>query len=215
MAGMHPRRLMPPGMLLATLCSLAACSPSGSAPGPGATPPDPTASAPTSVTVGVDRERYGIGEPIEVTIQNGLDVSIFAPPTGHCAIVSLSRLEAGRWRNVDSCPSFNVSVTEIPGKGQLTGAIGASPPSTASGPIVIDPVAPARSGDDVTTLATVAPWRSGDPVRVVPEGAIAPPFSAADVSREPGTYRLEFSFWHGPASGPVSISHSEPFVVAE
>lgn len=216
MAGIQLRRLALSGLILAVLWSLAACSVPEGAPGSGAARSDPTASAPTAVTVGVDRERYVIGEPIAVTIENGLDVSIFAPPTGHCSIVSLSRLEAGRWKNVDSCPSSNVSVTEIPGNGQLTGALGpANQPPNASGPIVIDPVAPAASGDDVTTLATIAPWRSGDPVHVVPEGAIAPPFSSAGVDREPGTYRLEFRFSQGSASGPVSITYSGLFIVAE
>jgi hypothetical protein len=207
----HWRRLALPGSFLVLLWSLAACDLIVREPGSGVASPNVM-----SVTVGVDHDRYEVGEPISVAIGNGLDVSIFAPPRGPCSIVSLSRLESGRWRNVDSCPAFNVYVTEIPGKGHLTGALGpASPAPVASGPVVIGPVSPAASGDDLTTLPTIAPWQSGDPVHVVPEGGIAPPFSAAEASLEPGTYRVEFSFAQGSASGPVSTAYSADFIVAE
>jgi hypothetical protein len=207
----HPLRLTLPGLLVALVLSLAACDLIVREPGSGTSPP-----ATTSVIVSVDRDRFQVGEQILVTIGNGLDVSIFAPPRGPCSIVSLLRLEGGTWRNVDSCPAFNVYVTEIPGKAHLTGALGpAGRPPVASGPIVIGPVSPAGSGDDLTTLPTVAPWRSGDPVHVVPEGGIAPPFSAAETRLEPGTYRVEFSYAQGSASGPVSTVYSEDLIVGE
>jgi hypothetical protein len=211
MGPVHRRRLELAGLSLTLLWSLAACDLVALEPGSGA-----SLAGPMSVTVKVDRERYQVGERIAVTIENGTADSIFAPPRGPCSIVSLSRLDGGRWRNVDVCPALDVYVTEIPAKGYLSGALGpASQPPVASGPVVIGPVPPFASGHDLTTLPTVAPWRSGDPVRVVPEGAIAPPFSAVEVDLEPGTYRVEFSFAQGSASGPVSAAHSEDFVVAD
>jgi hypothetical protein len=165
------------------------------------------------VTVTVDRDRYQVGDRIEVTIRNGQADSIFAPPRGRCSIVSLSRLEGERWRSVDSCPAFNVYITEISGMGQLTGALGpASHAPIRSAPIVIGPVSPFGSGDDLTTLPTAAPWRSGDPVVVVPEGEVAPPFSAAVADLDEGTYRVEFDYAYGPPSGSVS-SVSDTFIV--
>jgi hypothetical protein len=212
----HPRRLALPGFLVAALWSLVACGMVGGMAGSGASSAAVAEPAMTSVTVTVDRERYEVGQRIVVTIENGLDVSIFAPPRGLCSIVSLSRLAGGRWQNVDSCPAFNVYVTAIPGQERLTGALGpASQPPLASGPIVIGPVSPFASGDDLTTLPTVAPWRSGDPVRVVPEGGIAPPFSATETDLVPGTYRVEFGYMQGSASGPVSTVTSEEFIVAQ
>jgi len=201
---------------LALLGQIAACNPAGLGPTSGSMS-GPTIAAPAdmSVSVIVDRARYAAGDRVLVTIENGLDVSVFAPPRGPCSIVSLSRLEGGQWRNVDACPSSNVYVTEIAAQGQLSGALGPASQPAATGPIVIGPVSPYGSGDDLTTLPTVAPWRSGDPVRVVPEGAIAPPFSAASANLAPGTYRVEFSFSRGTTSGPVATAYSEPFIVVD
>jgi hypothetical protein len=173
------------------------------------------AAASTSVSVLADRERYRIGEQILVTIDNRLGISLYAPPEGGCSIVSLRRLEGEQWVNVDTCPTLDVYVTEIAAMSDLTRPlVPASQPPIASGPIVIGPISPASSGDDLTNLPTVAPWRSGDPIRVVPEGAIAPPFSAIVGDLGPGTYRIEFSFAYGAASGPVGTVYSEPFIVA-
>lgn len=205
--------------LLVTLtgCSLASNEPaSGASAAPRATDlANGTAPAPVSVSVSTDRARYQAGERILVTISNRLGVSVFAPSRGGCSIVGLRLLEAAEWISVDTCPAFEVYVTEIAPMSDLTGALGpASQAPTASGPIVIGPISPGSSGDDLTNLPTVAPWRSGDPIRVVPEGAIAPPFSATVHDLGPGTYRVEFSFARGSASGPVGTVYSEPFVVA-
>jgi hypothetical protein len=166
--------------------------------------------------VSADRERYRVGERILVTLDNRLGISVYAPPRGGCSIVSLWRLQGEQWVNVDRCPTLTVYITEIVAMSDLTRPLGqASQPPIASGPIVIGPISPASSSDDLTNLPTVAPWRSGDPIRVVPEGAIAPPFSATVGNLGPGTYRIEFSFAEGAASGPEGTVFSEPFIVAK
>jgi hypothetical protein len=165
------------------------------------------------VSVSTDRARYQTGEQIVVRIANGLSVPIYAPRKG-CSIVSLWRLDDQQWVDADSCPAFPVYVVEVAATSELTSALGgASQPPAATGPIVIGPTGPSASGGDLTKLPTVAPWRSGDPVRVVPEGAIAPPFSALGDDLGPGTYRIEFSFAQGDVSAPVQSVYSESFIV--
>ena len=212
-------------LIVALLWSLAACSLAGAgrtpdasmAPRPGSTgqaagaPPDPM-----SVSESTDRNRYLAGEQILVTVGNRLGISVYAPPRRGCSIVSLGRLDGQHWVNADSCPTLNVYVIEIAAMSDLTNPLGpASPPALPTGPVVIGPVGPSGSGGDLTNLPTVAPWQSGDPIREMPEGAIAPPFSATDDDLGPGTYRIEFGFAQGSSSGPVQTVYSEPFIVTD
>ena len=206
---------------MALLWSLAACSQAGGAPASGASGTSAasavgTSSAALAVSVSADRERYHSGEQILVTLSNRAGVSVFAPPPGGCSIVSLWRLDGQQWMNVDVCTTVNVYVTEIVAMSDLTRPLDpASQPPGATGPIVVGPISPSASGDDVTKLPTVAPWRSGDLTRVVPEGAIAPPFSVVGADLDPGSYRIGFSFAEGTVTGPVRTVYSDRFTVTD
>jgi hypothetical protein len=210
-----------PLLLVAIFWSLAACSPAG----PGRTPDiSPLANVTAQsngstpgamVSVSADHGSYRRGERILVTIANGLSVPLYAPRTG-CSVVSLWRLEQDQWVNVDSCTTSNVYVVEVPAMSELVRPLGtASHAPAPTGPIVIGPTGPSASGGDLTKLPTVAPWRSGDPVRVMPEGAIAPPFSASGDDLGSGTYRIEFSYAQGDVSAPVQSVYSESFIVTD
>lgn len=169
-----------------------------------------------SVSVTADRDHYQPGEPILVTISNGLTVPVYAPPQGGCSIVSVLRLVDGQWVGVGSCPTPNVTATEILPMTDLTRVLGpATQAPHEQGPVVIGPVAPSISQHDVGTLPTAIPWMPGDPIRVVPEGAVAAPFSVTDSNLDPGTYRVEFTFGlgSGSASDNVRTVRSEAFVI--
>jgi hypothetical protein len=167
------------------------------------------------VSVSLDHGSYRKGERILVTIANGLSVAVYAPRPG-CAVVSLWRLDNQQWVKVDSCTTSNVHVVEVPAMSNLTRPLDAASQAPAhTGPIVIGPTGPSASGGNLTTLPTVAPWRSGDPVRVMPEGAIAPPFSAASDDLSPGTYRIGLVYAQGSVSAPAQTVYSGPFLVTD
>jgi hypothetical protein len=77
---------------------------------------------------------------------------------------------------------------------------------------VVGPVAPSTL-TDASRLPTAVPWRPGDPVREVPEGAVAAPFSPVSGDLAPGTYRVELSFAVGTAPEVARTAYSAPFVV--
>jgi hypothetical protein len=162
------------------------------------------------VSVATDRNRYREGESIRASVTNGLGVTIFAPRGGVCAVVSVSRQSDASWVTADACPPDEVNVTEIAAGQTVEGLLGPfAPPPTASKPVVIGPVSPAGNSRPIASL----PIAQSGPSRVVPEGAIAPPFSATISSLGPGTYRLSVTFARGSREAPAETVYSEPFVV--
>jgi hypothetical protein len=114
----------------------------------------------------------------------------------------------------ESCPTLNVTVVEIPPQSQLIQALGAAasqPPG--SGMLVLGPFYPLKTTQDLRGIPTITPWQPGDPTREVPEGAVAPFFSALDTDLEPGTYRLEFRYLLERYTDVVQTVYSQPFQV--
>ena len=169
---------------------------------------------PESVTVTTDRSVYRLGEPLQVTIDNGLPTAIYAPLPGGCSVMTLSQLIDGQWVPVGSCPNPNVIPASVPGQSSVTGVFGAPPPPPSAGVVVIGPVAPSIS-PELTTLPTVAPMQPGDPVRTIPEGAIAAPFGPVGPGPGSGTYRLELVFAAGLPSGARGTAYSGAFVITD
>jgi hypothetical protein len=169
---------------------------------------------PEPVTVTTDRSVYRLGEPVQVTIDNGMPTAIYAPVPGGCSVVTLSQLINGQWVPVGICPNPNVIPVSVPGQSSLAGVFGAPPPPPSAGVVVIGPVAPSTSRD-LTTLPTVAPWQPGDPVRTIPEGAIAAPFGPVGPGPGSGTYRLELVFAAGLPSGVRGTAYSGAFVITD
>jgi hypothetical protein len=170
-----------------------------------------------SVSVTTNRALYRPGEQVLVTVRNPLSMPVYAPPRGDCAIVSVWRLQDGQSLKVDACPTLNVTPTAIPGASELTRPLGPdiqvpNPP----GPVVIGPVAPSIS-PELAALPTAVPWKPGDPVREIPEGAVAAPFSALSSDLAPGMYRIElrFALRPGATSDEVQTVHSDPFEVKD
>ena len=172
-------------------------------------------AVPVSVTT--DRAVYQFGEQALVTVRNDLSISVYAPPQGNCAIVSVLRLQDGQWVKVDPCPTLNVTPHAISGGSELTRPLGPDMQApNAPGPVVIGAVAPSIS-PEITALPTTVPWKPGDPVREIPEGAVAAPFSTLSSDLAPGMYRIEFKFALRPGanSDEVQTVHSAPFEVQD
>lgn len=172
-------------------------------------------AVPVSVTT--DRALYRPGEQVLVTIRNGLSMPVYAPPPGNCAIVSVLQLQDGQWLKVDPCPTLNVTATAIPGGSELTRPLGPDMHvPNPTGPVVIGPVAPSVSPEQAA-LPTAVPWKPGDPVREIPEGAVAAPFSALSSDLAPGMYRVELRFAPRPGatSDEVQTVHSALFEVKD
>src|SRR5215211_1184013 len=120
-------------------------------------------AVPVSVTT--DRPFYRPGEQVLVTVKNGLAIPVYAPPPGDCAVISVEQSQDGHWLRLGACPTLNVTPTAIPGGSELSGTLGPDMKApNVQGPVVIGPVAPSVSPEQVT-LPTVVPWRPGDPVR--------------------------------------------------
>jgi hypothetical protein len=201
------KRLLLINICVALLIVIQACS---GPPGPASTARSAGTSTSSSVLVSTDRSRYRQGDPIRVSVTNRLETAIFAPRGDACAVVSLWRQSGADWVSADACPPNEVNVTEIRAGGTMTALLGPVPrPPNASGPIVIGPIAPAASSRPVRSLPTAQP----QPSRVVPEGAIAAPFSATISPIVPGTYRLAITFAAGTRDAPAATAYSEPFVV--
>jgi len=172
-------------------------------------------AVPVSVTT--DRPLYRPGERVLVTVKNGLPIPVYAPPPGACAVVAVERLQDGQWSRIGACPTLNVTPTAIPGGSELIGTLPPELPApNTHGPVVIGPVAPSISPEQ-GTLSTAVPWKPEDPVREIPEGAVAAPFSTVSGDLAAGTYRIELRFALRPGAPPddVQTAHSAPFEVAD
>ncbi len=169
-----------------------------------------------AVAVTTDRDTYPRGDPILVTITNGLPRSIFAPPRGGCSIVGVVRLQDGQWQQVEACIHLNVNVWGIPSLGALTRPLRGDVQASSHEVVVGGPVVPILSPEDVHQLSTVEPRRPGEPIPEFPEGAVAAPFSTLTSDLPPGTYRIDFQFGPRRATGDaVETVHSEAFLVTE
>lgn len=176
-----------------------------------------------AVRVITNKLSYRRGEPIIVTIRNGLHTVIYASRGGaYCSLVSVQRLEAGEWEagspTAASCPEISISIAP---RSVMRGALGPTlKNSGAQRPIVSEASTPSLFQKDLRTLPTVEPWKPGDPIREVPKAGIPPgaesiPFSALQSEISPGTYRINFSFKLGSMSGPAQKVYSEEFVVTD
>src|SRR6266542_986257 len=169
-----------------------------------------------AVSVRTDADAYRRGDPILVTITNGLPRSIFAPPRGGCSIVRVVRLQDEQWQQVEACIRVNVNVWEIPRMGALTRRLSEDVQGPSGEVVIGGPVGPALSPEDVHLLPTLEPIQPDEPIPEYPVGAVAAPFSTLRSDLPPGTYRIDFQFGPRWATGDaVETVHSEPFLVTE
>lgn len=177
---------------------------------------------PPAVRVTTDKLSYRSGELIVVTISNDLATIIYAPPgQTYCSVVSVQRLEAGRWVTAGSCAAGGRALFVTVGpKREMRGVLGPGAQDAGTqGVIVSEPSRPSVFEGDLRRLPPAEPWKPGDPIREVPKGRIPPegaslPFSALHNEIAPGTYRIEFSFRVGSTSGPTQTVYSAEFVVS-
>jgi hypothetical protein len=171
------------------------------------------------VRVLTDKANYSRGERIVITIHNELATFLYAPSgQPYCSVVSLQRLEAGKWVAKDVCASparsSPSSVIAIAPRSTTWGTLGeGAPGQKPQGSIVSEPVKPFATQKSSRPPPPAQPWKPGDPIPEIPEGGWRPPFSTLDGVLEPGTYRIEFTFATGAISGPAQIVHSKEFVV--
>jgi hypothetical protein len=172
-----------------------------------------------AVRVLTDKTTYARRERIVITIHNELGTFLYAPSgQPYCSVISVQRLEAGKWVAKDSCVtparSNPPSVIVIAPRSMTWGTLGeAARGQKPQGPIVSEPVKPFVTKKSLRPLPSAEPWKPGEPIPEIPEGGLRPPFSALDGVLEPGTYRIEFTFAIGGISGPAQTVHSKEFVV--
>jgi|SRR5918992_3476369 hypothetical protein len=170
-----------------------------------------TKSNPDSeVQVMLEKSSYLQGEPIRVSIGNGLSSAIYAPPNQqYCAVVTVQRREGDQWLDEGSCPKGGVSSYTIAAQSQV------------NGPLIGGPSAPHVFDKDLRELPTQEPGKG--PAREVPQGILPPGatsssgggLSALEGNLSPGTYRIKLSFAEGSISGPVQTVYSDEFVVTQ
>jgi hypothetical protein len=174
------------------------------------------------VSVTTDKLTYRRGEPILVTITNGLSTVIYAVPAQVCcSIVSVHRRHDGRWVTEGvgptAGPAFFIAIAS---KSKMTGTLGlVSQDADTGGPIVSKPSSPSVFEDDLRTLPTVEPWKPGDPIREVPRGGNPPgantvPFDALYSKIGPGTYRIVLGFTMDVTTGMIQTVYSKEFIVS-
>jgi len=174
-----------------------------------------------AVSVTTDKLTYRFGEPIKVTIRNGLSTPIVTQAETHqCAIITVYRRVAGSWVALGSCPSGGAAagLKVAPGT-RVSGFLGPAHRETlVIGPIVGAPVGPMVFEGDAGDLPTVKPWQPGDLTWVVPRGN--PPeldrpvrLSSLESELGPGEYRVEFTYKTEKASEPPNMAYSDIFLV--
>jgi hypothetical protein len=198
------------GVLLLEACGQAGQPAGQSARSGSGSASQPAGSTSSSLSITTDRRQYRQGDTISVSVTNRLETPVFAPRGDACAVVTLWRQSGAEWVSADVCPKLEVTVTEIAAGQTLSGPLGPYPrPPTASSPIVIGPVEPHGGSQPISRLPSAKP----EPSRVVPEGAIGAPFSAAISPIGPATYRLAVTFSPGDRDAPPETAYSEPFIV--
>lgn len=173
-----------------------------------------------TVRVVTDRASYSPGERIVVTIHNDLAIFIYAPSDpSSCSIVSVQRLEGGKWVPKDPCvtsaPSDPHSVIAIPPRSRtwgMVGDVGRGP--KRQDPMVSDPVKPLAAKKILREPPTSEPRKQDEPTPEIPEGGRRPPFSALDAPLEPGRYRVKFTFTIGAIKGPIETVYSNEFTMS-
>ena len=171
------------------------------------------------VRVLTDKANYFRGERIVATIHNELGTFLYAPSgQPYCSVVSVQRLEAGKWVAKDVCTtparSNPTSVIVIAPRSTTWGTLGeAAPDQKPQEPTVSEPVKPHATQKNSPPPSPAEPWKSGEPIPEIPEGGWRPPFSTLDGVLEPGTYRIEFTFATGAISAPTQTVRSKEFVV--
>jgi hypothetical protein len=172
-----------------------------------------------TVRVLTDRASYARGERIVVTIYNDLATFLYAPPRKpYCSVISVQRLEGGKWVPKESCMtparSDPPSVIALAPRSRTWGTLGETArASRLQDSIVSEPVKPFATQKSLRPPPPAEPWKPGEPIPEIPEGGLRPPFGALDGVLEPGTYRIEFTFAIGGISGPAQTVHSKEFVV--
>jgi hypothetical protein len=172
-----------------------------------------------TVRVLTDKANYSRGERIVITIHNELGTFLYAPSgQPYCSVVSVQRLEDGKWVAKDVCGtparSSPPSVIAIAPRSTMWGTLGeAARGQKPQGPIVSEPVTPFATQKSSRPPSPAQPWKPGEPIPEIPEGGWRPPFSALDGVLEPGTYRIEFTFATGAILGPTQTVRSKEFVV--
>ena len=172
-----------------------------------------------AVRVLTDKAAYARGERIVVTIHNELTKFLYAPPREpYCSVISVQRLEAGKWVPKESCvtsvPSDPPSVIAIAPQSWTRGTLGETTLGPKpQGPIVSEPVNPFATQKSLGP-PPAQPWKPGEPIPEIPEGGRRPPFSALDGELEPGRYRIEFTFTVGAIRGLIQVVYSKDFSVS-
>ena len=170
------------------------------------------------VRVLTDKSTYSRGEPMVITIHNDLTTFIYAPPGApYCSVITVQRLEAGKWVPQESCvtqlPSDPRSVIAIAPRSRTWGTLGeAAQTPRSQDPIVSEPVKPLAAEKDLPAPSSES-RKQGESIPEIPEGGRRAPFSALDGALRPGWYRIEFAFTVGAIKGPSQAAYSKEFEV--
>jgi len=170
----------------------------------------------TDVQVTLDASGYVVGQPIVVTVSNGLpDLIYLLGGQTYCSMVGVQRLENDQWQPVGRCaPGEPVTYLPVARGGQRTITVD---PQTRSarfdGPVVSAPVRPGETSQDVRALPTAPP--PVGPPREVPEGEPPPrPTASPENTLAPGHYRIEVRYTIGAPGNGVQSSYAPTFVIA-
>jgi hypothetical protein len=174
------------------------------------------------VTVQIDKNRYAPGGVIIVTIRNGLDTEIQAPPErGSGPVVDIQHLEAGQWVTLKpTCPASFLSAMSLAAQSKVSGVVGPCPARAATPTVVAgSPAIPSQFGGNLGGLPTAVPWQTGTPVHEVPPGILpsetpTTPLTLLSLNLQPGTYRILFTFVVTSDPTHLYAVYSEEFTVA-
>jgi hypothetical protein len=91
--------------------------------------PTATSSSHAPVTLTPDKQRYAPGDPIFVTIHNGMSRTIWAPDhQTNCTVVLVERLENGAWSGEQNCALMRASrMVPLAAQTTIVQTLGASP----------------------------------------------------------------------------------------
>ena len=173
----------------------------------------------SAVRVLTNKATYGRGERIVVTIHNELTTFLYAPPREpYCFVISVQRLEAGKWVPKESCttpaPSDPPSIIAIAPRSPTWGTLGeAARVPRRRDSILSEPVKPFAAEENLRAPPPAESRKQGEPIPEIPEGGRRPPFSSLDGVLEPGRYRIEFTFTVGAITGPIKTVYSNEFAV--
>lgn len=173
----------------------------------------PGASAGTGVSVSVSPELAAAGAKITVTLVNGRSTRILVPGgRDWCSFFTVERLAAGRWKPVRACPSAPRRLYAVDAGRRQDGVL-----ALAGGPLVGRSGPPGVLAVDLRMLPVTPLPKPGErpaPAQEVPLG-ILPGGQGVRAALPPARYRVTVRYWPGSPNGPLRVSRSRAFTVAD